>query len=260
MKSQRALTSWAASLRTQVTQLGQIAMLVCVGAVRARRPKGELLRQLYQVGNRSLLFVLVTLGFTGMVLVFQSCLQLSRVTGDLSQVGGEFIKYLVHEFGPSLTAMMLATRVGAGIAAEIGSMVVTEQVDALRMCGVEPVEYLLVPRFLATLAMTLLLAVFGVLSAVMMGAFTAHQTFHVPYSVFLDLSKVKLPDVLTGCIKALSYGAAIPIVSGFCGLRTHGGSEGVGWATTRAVVSSSFAVIVLDFLISALALLSWQSM
>lgn len=241
-------------------ELGRIAALTFLGALRSRRPKGELVRQLYQVGNRSLLFVLVTLGFTGMVLVFQSCLQLSRVTGDLSQVGGEFIKYLIHEFGPSLTAMMLATRVGAGIAAEVGSMVVTEQVDALRMCGVEPVEYLLVPRFLATLMMTLLLAVFGVLSAVMMGAFTAHQTFHVPYSVFLDLSKVRLTDVLTGCLKALSYGAAIPIVSGFCGLSTHGGSEGVGWATTRAVVSSSFAVIVLDFLISALALLSWQSM
>ena len=115
-------------------------------------------------------------------------------------------------------------------------------------------------RFAIIVMMTLLLAVFGVLSAVMMGAFTAHQTFHVPYSVFLDLSKVRLTDVLTGCVKALSYGAAIPIVSGFCGLSTHGGSEGVGWATTRAVVSSSFAVIVLDFLISALALLSWQSM
>ena len=127
-------------------------------------------------------------------------------------------------------------------------MVVTEQVDALRMCGVEPVEYLLVPRFLATQVMTLTLAVFGVLSAVLMGAWTAHQTFHVPYSVFLDISKVRSTDVLTGVIKALAYG-----------LGAFGGSEGVGWATTRAVVSSSFAVIVLDFLISALALLTWQA-
>ena len=251
---------WGHYFYDGAAQLVHIAALVFVGALRSRRAPGELLRQLYQVGNRSLLFVLVTLGFTGMVLVFQSCLQLSRVTGDLSQVGGEFIKYLVHEFGPSLTAMMLATRVGAGIAAEVGSMVVTEQVDALRMCGVEPVEYLLVPRFLATQVMTLVLSVFGVLSAVLMGAFTAHQTCHVPYSVFLDLGKVHPTDVMTGVLKALAYGAAIPIVSGFCGLRAHGGSEGVGWATTRAVVSSSFAVIVLDFLISALALLTWQGM
>src|SRR5207237_8824487 len=98
-------------------------------------------KQLYQIGNRSLLFVAVTLGFIGMVLVFQTCLQINRVTGDLSQVGAEFVKILVHEFGPTLTAMMLATRVGAGIAAEVGSMVVTEQVDALRMCTVDPIDY-----------------------------------------------------------------------------------------------------------------------
>src|SRR5271154_5661938 len=104
-----------------------------------KQPKGEGLRQLYQIGNRSLLFVCVTLGFIGMVLVFQTCLQVNRITGDLSQVGAEFIKILVHEFGPTLTAMMLATRVGAGIAAEIGSMVVTEQIDALQMNNIDPI-------------------------------------------------------------------------------------------------------------------------
>lgn len=249
---------WRHYLLTFARQFLSVAWFAIVGALRNRRPRGELVRQFYEVGNRSLLFVLVTLGFIGMVLVFQSCLQLSRVTGDLSQVGPEFIKYLVHEFGPTLTGMMLATRVGAGIAAEIGSMVVTEQVDALRMCGVEPIEYLLSPRFVATLAMTVALSVFGVLSATLCGAFTAQHTFHVPYSVFLDFDKVRPADVFTGFLKALHYGAAIPIVSGFCGLRTHGGSEGVGWATTRAVVASSFAVILLDFAISALALLTWQ--
>lgn len=254
-----AKTRWGHFFWAAARQLAEIARLTVLGAVRSRRPKGELVRQFYQVGNRSFLFVLVTLGFTGMVLVFQSCLQLSQVTGDLSQVGSEFIKYLVHEFGPSLTAMMLATRVGAGIAAEVGSMVVTEQVDALQMCGVEPVEYLLAPRFFATLVMAVVLSVFGTLSAILLGGFTAHQTFHVPYAVFLDFDKVRLVDVFTGFVKALAYGAAIPIVSGFCGLRTSGGSEGVGWATTRAVVFSSFAVIVLDFLISALALLTWQA-
>jgi len=103
-----------------------------------KRPKGEVLHQMYQVGNRSLVFVSVTLGALGMVLVYQVCIQINKITGDLSQVGAEFIKGMVHAFVPSLTAMMLATRVGAGIAAEIGSMMVTEQVDALRMSGVEP--------------------------------------------------------------------------------------------------------------------------
>lgn len=245
--------------REALSQLVTICGLVARGALRTRRPPGELWRQLFEVGNRSLLFIMVTLGFIGMVLVFQTCLQINRVTGDLSQVGAEFVKILVHEFGPTLTALMLATRVGAGIAAEVGSMVVTEQVDALRMCGVEPVEYLLVPRFLATLLMTAVLSIFGIGAALLLGALTAYQTFHVSFGVFLDLSKLHGGDVLTFAVKCLAYGAAIPIVSGYCGFRTHGGSEGVGWATTSAVVASSFVVIVLDFLISAVALLTWQS-
>jgi phospholipid/cholesterol/gamma-HCH transport system permease protein len=143
------------------------------GTVRGRREPGEVARQMFQVGNRSLLFVGVTLGFLGMVLVFQTCLQVNKVTGDLSQVGAEFMKVMIHEFGPTLTAMMLATRVGAGIAAEIGSMVVTEQVDALRMCGVEPVDYLIVPRFIACLVMIVGARVFGVVVALALGALTA---------------------------------------------------------------------------------------
>ena len=213
---------------------------------------------MYQVGNRSLVFVAVTLGFIGMVLVFQTCLQINRVTGDLSQVGAEFVKVLVHEFGPTLTAMMLATRVGAGIAAEVGSMVVTEQVDALRMCGVEPIEYLIVPRFLASLIMTGVLTVFGIAVALGMGTLTAHYSFHVNPRIFFDLSRVTLGDLATGGMKVLAYGASIPIVSGYAGLTARGGSEGVGWATTRAVIASSFTVIVLDLVLSAIGLFAFQ--
>jgi phospholipid/cholesterol/gamma-HCH transport system permease protein len=219
---------------------------------------GEVVKQLYQIGNRSLLFVCVTLGFLGMVLVFQTCLQVNRITGDLSQVGAEFIKILVHEFGPSLTAMMLATRVGAGIAAEIGSMVVTEQVDALRMNGVDPVDYLIVPRFLASLVMTGALTTIGVGAAIGMGALTAYYSFHLNPVVFLDPSHVRLGDLATGVMKCAAYGAAVPIVAGICGLGARGGSEGVGTATTRAVISASFVVILLDFLLSGLALFTFQ--
>jgi phospholipid/cholesterol/gamma-HCH transport system permease protein len=223
-----------------------------------QRPEGEVLRQMYQVGNKSLLFVCVTLGFIGMVLVFQTCLQVNRITGDLSQVGAEFIKILVHEFGPSLTAMMLATRVGAGIAAEIGSMVVTEQVDALRMNNVDPIDYLIVPRFLASLVMTGMLTCIGVAVALGMGALTAWSSFHLNPVVFLDPSHVKWGDLATGMVKCAAYGAAIPIVAGYCGLSARGGSEGVGAATTRAVITSSFVVIVLDFCISGVALFTVQ--
>jgi len=150
---------------------------------------------------------------------------------------------------------MLATRVGAGIAAEIGSMKVTEQIDALRMSGVLPIDYLIVPRFTASVIMTLMLSVLG--GAVMYGAggLTARYSFGVNPHLFFDLQLLQWRHLGLFLVKALTYGAAIPIVAGFCGLRARGSSEGVGWATTAAVIGASFAVIILDFIESAAALL-----
>jgi len=221
---------------------------------RKGRAKGELVRQLHAVGNKSILFITVTLGFIGMVMTYQACLQLARVTGDYSQVGSQFLRLIISDFGPTLTAMMLATRVGAGIAAEIGSMKVTEQIDALRMSGVLPIDYLIVPRFLATLVMMLMLAVLGSAVMYVAGAATADYSFGVNPNTFFDLSFIRPRHLILFVVKCVAYGAAIPIVAGFCGLRARGSSEGVGWATTAAVIGSSFAVIVLDFLISAAAL------
>ncbi|HEX4449862.1 MAG TPA: ABC transporter permease [Kofleriaceae bacterium] len=227
------------------------------GIVRARRsrsPRGEVARQMFSIGNRSLVFIIVTLGFIGMVMTYEACLQLSHVTGDFSQLGMQFIRLIVSDFGPTLCAMMLATRVGAGIAAEIGSMKVTEQVDALRMSGVLPIDYLIVPRFIASLVMTLALSVVGATVMYLAGGLTAKFSFGVNPNLFFDLELLRLRHVGMFVVKALAYGATIPVVAGFCGLRARGSSEGVGWATTAAVIGSSFAVIVLDFVISAAAL------
>lgn len=221
---------------------------------RRNRPRGELARQMHNIGNRSVVFIIVTLGFLGMVMTYQGCLQIGRVTGDYSQVGPQFLRLLVSDFGPTLTGMMLATRVGAGIAAEIGSMKVTEQIDALRMSGVLPIDYLIVPRFLACLVMTLMLTVVGGAVMYVAGGLTAHYSFGVNLNSFYDLTMVRWRHLAMMIVKALAYGAAIPIVAGFCGLRARGSSEGVGWATTAAVIGGSFAVIVLDFIISASAL------
>jgi phospholipid/cholesterol/gamma-HCH transport system permease protein len=219
------------------------------------RPRGELARQLHDIGNRSLVFIAVTLGFIGMVMTYEACLQLQRVTGDFSQVGSQYLRLIVSDFGPTLTALMLATRVGAGIAAEIGSMKVTEQIDALRMSGVLPIDYLIVPRFLASLVMTLVLAVFGGVVMFTAGGLTAKYSFGVNPGLFFDASQVRGRHVILLILKSVSYGAAIPVVAGFCGLRARGSSEGVGWATTAAVIGGSFSVIILDFVISAAALL-----
>ncbi len=234
--------------------LSTIAGIIRGGRGGRGRPRGEITRQMHSIGNKSVLFIVVTLGFIGMVMAYEACSQLSRITGDYSQVGPQFIRLVVSDFGPTLTGLMLATRVGAGIAAEIGSMKVTEQIDALRMSGVLPIDYLIVPRFIASLIMTLLLSVIGGLVMYAAGGLTAQSSFGVNPTLFFDVSLVQPRHVVLMSIKAVAYGAAIPVVAGFCGLRARGSSEGVGWATTAAVIGGSFAVIVLDFVISAAAL------
>lgn len=221
---------------------------------RSAAPRGELVRQLHAIGVRSLVFIIVTLGFIGMVMTYQACLQLGRVTGDYSQVGSQLLRLIVSDFGPTLTALMLATRVGAGIAAEIGSMKVTEQIDALRMSGVLPIDYLIVPRFVACVVMTLMLSVAGALVMYGAGGLTAAYSFGVNPNTFYELGALRPRHFAMFVIKAIAFGAAIPIIAGFCGLRARGSSEGVGAATTAAVIGSSFAVIALDFVISAAAL------
>jgi phospholipid/cholesterol/gamma-HCH transport system permease protein len=249
-----AITGYRAAIDLWLVYVGTIAGIVRGLQRKGARNKGEVWRQLYAIGNKSLLFIIVTLGFIGMVMTYQACLQLGRVTGDYSQVGSQLLRLIVSDFGPTLTGMMLATRVGAGIAAEIGSMKVTEQVDALRMSGVLPIDYLIVPRFIASIVMTLMLSVLGCVVMWRAGGLTAELSFNVNPNTFYDLSFVRFRHVAMFVIKAVTYGAAIPVVAGFCGLRARGSSEGVGWATTAAVIGSSFAVIVLDFLISASAL------
>ncbi|MEM9489365.1 MAG: ABC transporter permease, partial [Myxococcota bacterium] len=174
------------------------------GVVRGGRRPGEVAYQMYQVGNRSLLFIAVTQAFIGMVMIYQSCMQLSRVLGDLSRVGAEFAKLLVLDFAPTLTALMLATRIGAGIAAEVGSMKVTEQIDALRMCGVKAIDYLIVPRFMATLVMTLVLSVFGATIAFAAGMVTAWSSFDVNPRVFFNLDSVNYTHLTLGLSKAVA--------------------------------------------------------
>jgi phospholipid/cholesterol/gamma-HCH transport system permease protein len=222
-------------------------------SVRGRREPGATVRQMFEIGNKSLFFLSITMGFIGMILVLQAGIQAQRVVPDFTMLGATYLQLLVRDIAASIGALMLATRVGAGIAAEIGSMVVTEQIDALRMCAADPIDFLIVPRFKASLVMTLVLVVWAGTIAFVAGAVTAHMAFDVPFRTFFNMRLVEPGDVVTGFVKCIAYGAAIPVVSGYCGLSTFGGSEGVGWATTRAVVSSSLAVIMLNVVLSTAA-------
>jgi len=218
---------------------------------RGRREPGAVLYYCYEIGNRSLFFVTVVMGFIGMISIYQAGIQALRILPDLHLMGATYLQLLVRDSAATIGALMLATRVGAGIAAEIGSMVVTEQVDALRMCAADPIDYLIKPRFIASMMMSTALLVWCCFVSFMTGMFTAYFWFGVNTETFIDFSMVNWVDLGTGLSKCVAYGAAIPIVAGHAGLSTFGGSEGVGWATTRAVVNACLAVIILDVILSA---------
>jgi phospholipid/cholesterol/gamma-HCH transport system permease protein len=245
-----ALGKTALDLAAAARDLYSVFVKTLYYCARGVRQPGAILRQMYEIGNRSLVFLCVVMGFIGMILVYQAGLQTLRVVPDLSLLGATFLELLVRDLAASICALMLATRVGAGIAAEIGSMVVTEQVDALRMCAADPVDYLIKPRFVASLIMTGILVVIAACVAFSTGMLTAYVFFDINPRSFANVSLVDWGDLFVGLAKCVAYGAAIPIVSGQSGLSTFGGSEGVGWATTRAVVNSSLAVIILNFFIS----------
>jgi phospholipid/cholesterol/gamma-HCH transport system permease protein len=221
---------------------------------RGRREPGAALEQMYEIGNRSLFFITVVMGFFGTILVYQAGLQNKRILPEMTMLGATYLELLIRDLAASIGALMLATRVGAGIAAEIGSMVVTEQIDALRMSAADPIDYLIKPRFLASILMTTALIIWSAAVAFTAGMVTAYVFFDVAPRTFANVAMVDVGDLAIGLAKCVAYGAAIPVVSGHSGLAAHGGSEGVGWATTRAVVNTSLAVIVLNLIISTAGL------
>lgn len=220
--------------------------------VKGRREKGDVAKQMFAIGNESLFFMVITLAFVGAIISFQAGMQMKRLIPDTSLLGTTFMKLLIRDLGPSVGAMPLATRVGAGIAAEIGSMVVTDQTDALRMCAADPVDYLVVPRFIASTIMGTVLLIVGSFAAFIAGLAVAMVVYDVNLFTFLNFPTVKWTDCVLGLLKCTAYGGCIAIISAQRGLRTFGGSEGVGIATTDAVVGSLFSVIVLQFILSAI--------
>lgn len=246
-----AVGAVAIDLGQTARELYSVLLQTLYYTVRGRREPGAVLYYCYDIGNRSLFFITVVMGFLGMISIYQSGIQVLRILPDMHLVGATYIQLLVRDVAAIIGSLMLATRVGAGIAAEIGSMVVTEQVDALRMCAADPVDYLIKPRFVASLIMTTGLLIWSCFVAFMTGMVTAYVWFGVTPETFMNLSLVTWVDLGTGLTKCVFFGAAIPIVAGHAGLNTFGGSEGVGWATTRAVVNSCLAVIILDLIISS---------
>lgn len=208
----------------------------------------ELLPSLYVVGVQSLPVTLVTGSFIGMVIVVQSYDQFLALHMETS-IGATTNLGLVKELGPVLAATMLAGRVGGSMAAEIGTMKISEQIDALQMLGAHPVSFLVVPRFVACVMLVPLLALFADGAGVVGGWFFATQILGIDNSHYWHHSEafVTAYDVVTGCAKCLFFGGAIAVIACHRGFHCRPGAEGVGRAATEAFVWSFLAILVLDF-------------
>lgn len=209
--------------------------------------------QMDKIGVKSLPIVLLTSLFTGMVLALQSAYQMQRLSAEM-YIASLVSLSMVRELGPVLTALVIAGRVGASITAELGTMKVTEQIDALEALATNPVKYLVVPRFLALLIMLPLLTIYadmvGILGGYTIGVFKLGIGSNMYWKMTYDPLIFK--DVSTGLIKSVAFGMIIAIIACFQGLNTEGGAEGVGRATTLAVVISFIMIIAADCFFTAL--------
>lgn len=213
----------------------------------------ETISQCYFLGVQSISIVILTSLFTGMVISLESAVQAVQF-GIGSLVGGAVAFASVRELGPMLTAVVVAGRVGAAIAAEIGSMVVTEQIEALTSMGLEVPRFLVVPRLLAMLVMLPLLTVFADVVSILGGMWIAQTYAHISNDTFISSARqaVGFEDVMKGLLKSVVFAAIISLIGAYQGLKTRGGAAGVGAATTGAVVLSIILIFISNFVMSFL--------
>ncbi|HEY5610083.1 MAG TPA: ABC transporter permease [Thermoanaerobaculia bacterium] len=215
-----------------------------------------LLTQFDQIGVRSLSIVAVTAVFIGMVLALQTAYALQEFGGKLF-IGKVVSLSLVRELAPVLMSLMVGGRVGAGMTAEIGTMKVTEQIDALRALATNPVRKLVVPKVIATTIMLPLLTVLACALGVFGGLLVAVYNLHLSANFYFRgvITTIKYNDLASGVGKTFFFGFLIALIACYNGLRTSGGADGVGRATTATVVTASISVLILDFFLTKLFLI-----
>ncbi len=234
--------------------LGELILMSveAVRSVRLRRPNfNDIIAQIHFAGVKSQSVVLTTGAATGMVLCAQTFFQFHKVKMDTA-TGAVVSVGMSSELGPVLAALMLTGRVGAAMAAELGTMKVTEQIDALRTLATHPVDYLVVPRLIALLFAAPLLTAQSVVVGILASYLVGVHLMGIDGAYYLaNMTKFTTPsDVLTGLIKALIFGGIIAVVSCYKGLNTRGGAEGVGRATTEAVVVASITILITNFFLT----------
>jgi len=237
-----------------VRYLGQLSILwgqTCVLAVTPPYKGTRSLSQSYRIGPGSFVISALVAFFVGMIISLQMAYQMVQLSAEM-YIPNIVAVSLTRELAPVLTALIVAGRIGAGIAAEIGSMVVTEQVDALKAFAVNPVKYLVVPRFLGLVLMLPVLALLSDIIGIWGGYVICVYKLHIGHEMFwrMTFSALKMKDIATGLLKTLVFGMIIAIVGCHQGLMVKGGADGVGKGTTTAVVRAFILIIMTDCLIT----------
>jgi phospholipid/cholesterol/gamma-HCH transport system permease protein len=219
----------------------------------------ETIEQFYQIGNRSLSIVILVGTFTGMVLAFQTGVEMGRF-GAKAYIGSVVLVSLVRELGPVLTALVVAGRVGSGITAELGSMKVTDQIDAMRAMATDPYKKLVLTRLTALLIMLPILVAVADTFGFFGGAIIATTNLNVGYELYKStaLNNIYLEDLFSGLVKPVIFAIIIGTIGCYLGMKTTGGTKGVGSSTTLSVVISSIFIFVFDFILTKIFFLIYR--
>jgi phospholipid/cholesterol/gamma-HCH transport system permease protein len=240
-------------LRIVIAVGAWLTLIINVAKATLRRPPNVnlILQQLYDIGVASLPVVAITGFSTGLVLAAQSIYQLAD-KGLTSVTGLMVTKAMMTELGPVLTAFMVTGRVGAAMCAELGTMLVTEQIDALQTMAVNPNRYLIAPRFIAGTFMMPLLTIFSIVMGIFGGYLISVYYFGMSPNTYMSPipTHVKYFDFLTGIIKGFVFGVLILTIACYKGMRTSGGAAGVGRATTNSVVITYCAILLTNFFLT----------
>ena len=236
------------------------AIFILFGQTLSRLPRAscwrreEIILAIVSSGVGSLPIVVVSTAFAGIVITNEIAWHMDTALHTVSMIPGFTGQFIIRELGIAIPAFLLASKVGAATTAEIGSMKVTEQIDALRLLGIDPVTYLVFPRFIASMISSACLTLIAIAVTLLCAITMAVLRYHFSVLEYLNALRhfIGMSDVLCALVKGIVFGAIIPVIACGYGLQCEGGAEGVGTATTNSVVSSTIAVIILDFVLTYL--------
>ncbi|NEP18414.1 MAG: MlaE family lipid ABC transporter permease subunit [Leptolyngbya sp. SIO4C1] len=245
--SSSSLGQWGRRLIAATLLGGQVLIHLISRPIHRRNT----VEQMAAVGPESLVIALITASFVGMVFTIQVTREFINF-GAGTAVGGVLALTLARELAPVLTAVVIAGRVGSAFAAEIGTMQVTEQIDALQMLRTDPVDYLVLPRVIACALMLPLLNVLSFITGMTGGLLIATNLYGISQTVFLDSARNFLStwDLISSLVKSIVFGVLVAVIGSSWGLTTTGGAKGVGQSTTTAVVTALLAIFISNFFLS----------